>query len=77
MRTIVRHEPAPVRFATEVIGQVYLGQVPRSGSIHVEIDLRVLLEQLGVKALFSKGRKARALRGAIKVKAVNVKEVQA
>ena len=53
----------------------YVGELNRTGTVTVEIDLDKLFKTLGKKAIFSKGKRSRALGGAVKVTAHSVEEV--
>jgi len=57
-----------------IITNRYSGE-NRSGTVTVEIDLDYLFRQLGTKAIFSKGKRSRALAGAIKVTAHSIETV--
>lgn len=46
----------------------------RAGEILLEINLDEIVRQLGRKALFNKTRKARGLRGIVKVTAIKIED---
>jgi hypothetical protein len=58
-----------------IIAKRYIGELNRSGTVTVEIDLDSIFKQLGKKAIFSKGKRSRALAGAIKVTAHSIETV--
>lgn len=54
----------------------YYGEAKRAGVIEVEIDLDSIAKQLAQRAFFNKGKKSRAMAGAIIGKAHSIEEVQ-
>lgn len=54
--------------------QKWVGWPAKRGVLEVEIDLEAIARQLAAKAFFNKGRKSKAMAGAIVAKAHSITE---
>lgn len=66
----------PVQVTVNVTVQRYYGEPSRAGTIELVLDVERIAKQLAQRAFYSKGKKSRAMSGAVLGEAHSIQEVQ-